>query len=121
MKEKQSKVNKSKKRWTRKRQATISLIAGIAQTIAGSTMTFATGEEAGEGFADTVSALDALKTGLFSIIAGVGIILIGKNIMELSTAFQQQDSASMNNAIKGLIAGGLMAAVGTIVTALGFA
>lgn len=98
-----------------------SLMGAMFLTMSGSIMTFAAGEGAGAGFDGTVNALNTLKTGLFAIIAGVGVILIGKNIMELSTAFQQQDSASMNNAIKGLIAGGLMAAVGTIVTALGFA
>lgn len=75
---------------------------------------------AGAGFSGATNALDTLKTGLFAIIAGVGVILIGKNIMEISTAFQQQDSASLNNGIKGLIAGILMAGVGGIVTALGF-
>ena len=54
------------------------------------------------------------------VIAGVGVIILGKNIMEAATAFQQQDSAGLNNAIKGIIAGGLMAAVGSIVTAMGF-
>ena len=72
------------------------------------------------GFSSVTNAIGVLKTGLFGVIAGVGVIILGKNIMEAATAFQQQDSAGLNNAIKGIIAGGLMAAVGSIVTAMGF-
>lgn len=82
-----------------------------------SRVTFAAGEG---GFDSATSALDTLKTGFFAIIAGIGVIMIGKNIMEISTAFQQQDITSLNNGIKGLVAGILMAGVGGIVSAMGF-
>lgn len=62
-----------------------------------------------------VSGISQLKTLFFSVIGGVGAIIAGKGIMETAQGYQQQDSSSMNAGIKSIVAGGLMAAVGTLV------
>lgn len=111
------KTQRTKRKNQKRRIGNILLLSMFLLTMTGYPV-YATG--AGGGFSGVTNALTVLKTGLFAIIAGVGVIILGKNIMEAATAFQQQDSAGLNNAIKGIIAGGLMAAVGTIVTAMGF-
>lgn len=62
-----------------------------------------------------VSGISQLKTLFFSVIGGVGAIIAAKGIMETAQGYQQQDSSSMNAGIKSIVAGGLMAAVGTLV------
>lgn len=64
--------------------------------------------------------LTNLKTLVISIIAAVGVIIIAKNVMEFAQAYQQQDSSTMNSAIKGIVAGVIMAGISTVLTFLGF-
>lgn len=63
--------------------------------------------------------LTNLKTLMIAIVTGIGGILIVKAIMEIAQAYSQQDSASMSNAIKQLIAGIIMAMVSTVLLILG--
>ena len=44
----------------------------------------------------------------------------GKNVMEFAQAYQQQDSSTMNSALKGIVAGVMMAGISTVLTFLGF-
>ena len=64
--------------------------------------------------------LENLKTLVIAIIGAVGIIILAKNVMEFAQAYQQQDSSTMNSALKGIVAGILMAGISTVLTFLGF-
>lgn len=64
--------------------------------------------------------LDSLKTLVISVIGAVGVIILAKNVMEFAQAYQQQDSSTMNSALKGIVAGIIMAGISTVLTFLGF-
>lgn len=64
--------------------------------------------------------LDNLKTLVIAIIGAVGVIILAKNVMEFAQAYQQQDSATMNSALKGIVAGVMMAGISTVLAFLGF-
>ena len=72
------------------------------------------------GTATVTQPLDNLKTLVIAIIGAVGIIILAKNVMEFAQAYQQQDSSSMNSALKGIVAGVMMAGISTVLTFLGF-
>ena len=59
------------------------------------------------------------QTLVISIIGAVGVIILAKNVMEFAQAYQQQDSSSMNSAIKGIVAGLIMAGISSVLTFLG--
>ena len=64
--------------------------------------------------------LDNLKTLVIAIIGAVGGIILAKNVMEFAQAYQQQDSSTMNSALKGIVAGVMMAGISSVLTFLGF-
>ena len=64
--------------------------------------------------------LDNLKTLVLAVIRAIGIIILAKNVMEFAQAYQAQDSATMNSALKGIVAGVIMAGIATVLTFLGF-
>lgn len=64
--------------------------------------------------------LNNLKTLIIAVIGAVGIIILAKNIMEFAQAYQQQDSSTMNSALKGIVAGVMMAGISSVLTFLGF-
>jgi len=64
--------------------------------------------------------LENLKTLVVAVIGAVGVIILAKNVMEFAQAYQQQDSSTMNSALKGVVAGILMAGISTVLTFLGF-
>lgn len=64
--------------------------------------------------------LDNLKTLVLAVIGAIGIIILAKNVMEFAQAYQAQDSATMNSALKGIVAGVIMAGIATVLTFLGF-
>ena len=72
------------------------------------------------GTAEITKPLDNLKTLVIAIIGAVGVIILAKNVMECAQAYQQQDSSTMNSALKGIVAGVLMAGISTVLTFLGF-
>ena len=72
------------------------------------------------GTSTVTQPLDNLKTLVIAIIGAVGIIILAKNVMEFAQAYQQQDSSSMNSALKGIVAGVMMAGISTVLTFLGF-
>ena len=64
--------------------------------------------------------LENLKTLVLAVIAAVGVIILAKNVMEVAQAYQQQDSATMNAALKGIVAGIMMAGISAVLAFLGF-
>ena len=64
--------------------------------------------------------LENLKTLVIAVIGAVGIIILAKNVMEFAQAYQQQDSSTMNSALKGIVAGVMMAGISAVLTFLGF-
>ena len=75
---------------------------------------------ASAGPASITQPLDNLKTIVISVIGAVGVIILAKNVMEFAQAYQQQDSSTMNSALKGVVAGIMMAGISTVLTFLGF-
>ena len=47
-------------------------------------------------------------------------VMLRTNVMEFAQAYQQQDSSTMNSALKGIVAGVMMAGISTGLTFLGF-
>ena len=78
------------------------------------------GSEPPVGTTAITQPLDNLKTLVTAIIGAVGIIILAKNVMEFAQAYQQQDSSTMNSALKGIVAGVMMAGISTVMTFLGF-
>lgn len=63
---------------------------------------------------DLSEPLDNLKTLVIAIIGAVGVIILAKNVMEFAQAYQQQDSSTMNSALKGIVAGIMMAGISSV-------
>ena len=64
--------------------------------------------------------LDSLKTLLLSVIGAVGVIILAENVMEFAQAYQHNDSATMNSALKGIAGGAMMAGITSVLGVLGF-
>lgn len=64
--------------------------------------------------------LDNLKTLVLAVIGAIGVIILAKNVMEFAQAYQQQDSSTMNSALKGIVAGVMMAGISSVLGILGF-
>ena len=58
----------------------------------------------GAGTSAITQPLDNLKTLVIAVIGAVGVIILAKNVMEFAQAYQQQDSSTMNSALKGIVA-----------------
>jgi hypothetical protein len=56
---------------------------------------------------------------VIAVIGAVGGIIFAKNVMEFAQAYQQ-DSSTMNSALKGIVAGVMMAGIFTVLSFLGF-
>ena len=93
--------------------ATIMTMASV------STKVYAAGGDGG-GTAAVTKPLDNLKTLIIAVIGAVGVIILAKNVMEFAQAYQQQDSSTMNSALKGIVAGVMMAGISSVLTFLGF-
>ena len=89
--------------------ATIMTMASV------STKVYAAGGDGG-GTAAVTKPLDNLKTLIIAVI----VIILAKNVMEFAQAYQQQDSSTMNSALKGIVAGVMMAGISSVLTFLGF-
>ena len=64
--------------------------------------------------------LDNLKTLVLAIIGAIGVIILAKNVMEFAQAYQHNDSATMNSALKGIAGGAMMAGITSVLGVLGF-
>lgn len=92
--------------------ATLGVITGVMLT---STTCFAA-----SGTSAVTQPLDNLKTLVIAVIGAVGVIILAKNVMEFAQAYQQQDSSTMNSALKGIVAGVMMAGISAVLSFLGF-
>jgi len=102
------------KKACRKKNVLSSLAGGMEGAFLMNITAYATGTTA------IIQPLENLKTLLIAIIGAVGVIILAKNIMEFAQAYQQQDSSTMNSALKGIVAGIMMAGISTVLTFLGF-
>lgn len=64
--------------------------------------------------------LDSLKSLVLAIIGAIGVIILAKNVMEFAQAYQAADSSTMNSALKGIVAGVMMAGISSVLGILGF-
>ena len=100
------------------------VVAGVAGAAMAVNMlpiqVFAAGTGTGTGTSAITQPLDNLKTLVIAVIGAVGVIILAKNVMEFAQAYQQQDSSTMNSALKGIVAGIMMAGISTVLTFLGF-
>ena len=95
----------------------------VVPAVTGSVMAFnlmTTTCFAASGTSAVTKPLDNLKTLVIAVIGAVGVIILAKNVMEFAQAYQQQDSSTMNSALKGIVAGIMMAGISTVLTFLGF-
>lgn len=69
---------------------------------------------------EPVVILKTVAAILMTVIALIGYIMIGKSLMEISTAIQQNDNAGLSSGLKGLAGGGFMAGVSTLMVLFGF-
>lgn len=73
------------------------------------------------GITEVDNILSVLKTLFLGIVGGIGFVILIKGIADMAQAYQQQDSHGMYDGAKGVVAGGIMVAIGTILTAFGIA
>lgn len=92
---------------------------GMAVYLAGNAVPMAV-LASGEGASAITQPLENLKSLVISVIGAVGVIILAKNVMEFAQAYQQQDSSTMNSALKGIVAGVMMAGISTVLSFLGF-
>ncbi len=111
--EKEKKKQEIKRGLSRGKKAITGFFAMVYLTLSAMPMTaFAAGS--------VTQPLDNLKTLVIAVIGAVGVIILAKNVMEFAQAYQQQDSSTMNSALKGIVAGVMMAGISTVLTFLGF-
>lgn len=68
---------------------------------------------------DLLAPLRKLIDLFMAAIALYGVFQIARNAMELNTAYKSSDDSGVSAALKGLIGGFLLAAIGTLLTYLG--
>lgn len=78
-----------------KRKFVPALSGAIMGVMLMSTTCFAAG-----GTSAVTQPLENLKTLVIAVIGAVGVIILAKNVMEFAQAYQQQDSSTMNSALK---------------------
>ena len=101
----------------KKAKKMINRISSITAGAAMATMLYTTNVYA-SGAEVVTAPLNNLKNLVIAIIGAVGVIILAKNVMEFAQSYQQ-DSSSMNSAIKGIVAGLIMAGISTVLTFLG--
>ncbi len=110
--------SKMKRGFKNMKKKLVSAVAG-AITMA-NMMTVTAFAAAPTGTNAVTQPLENLKTLVIAVIGAVGVIILAKNVMEFAQAYQQQDSSTMNSALKGIVAGVMMAGISTVLTFLGF-
>ena len=96
------------------------VLSAVAGSVTGAMLMTSTCFAAGTGTTAVTQPLENLKTLVIAVIGAVGVIILAKNVMEFAQAYQQQDSSTMNSALKGIVAGVMMAGISTVLTFLGF-
>ena len=97
-----------------KKHAAVAMAGAGMMLMNAHTYVYASGTDA------VTKPLTNLKTLVISVIGAVGVIILAKNVMEFAQAYQQQDSSTMNSALKGIVAGAMMAGISSVITFLGF-
>lgn len=82
---------------------------------------FADADATQTGTDSILQPVKILQTLFFGIIALVGLFLIGKGILELSTAIPQRDSTSIKEAALTIIGGILAAGISAALSFMGIA
>lgn len=101
-----------------KRKATglaIGLTLIPARVMAGSNQ----GNTASTGVDQIDTMLTTFKTLFTGTVAAIGYIILVKNIAETAKSYQDRDSQGMWEGFKGIIGGGIMAGVGTLLSLIG--
>ena len=96
------------------------MVPAVSGALMGAMLMSTTCFAAGTGTSAVTQPLENLKTLIIAVIGAVGVIILAKNVMEFAQAYQQQDSSTMNSALKGIVAGVMMAGISTVLTFLGF-
>lgn len=96
------------------------VVPAVSGAVTGVMLMTSTAFAAGTGTSAVTQPLDNLKTLVIAVIGAVGVIILAKNVMEFAQAYQQQDSSTMNSALKGIVAGVMMASISAVLTFLGF-
>ena len=96
------------------------MVSAVSGALMGVMLMSTTCFAAGTGTSAVTQPLENLKTLIIAVIGAVGVIILAKNVMEFAQAYQQQDSSTMNSALKGIVAGVMMAGISTVLTFLGF-
>lgn len=109
-----------KNRLEKVKKKIVSFIAGVtmATTLMSTQVLAASGSTASTS--TVTQPLESLKTLVIAVIGAVGVIILAKNVMEFAQAYQQQDSSTMNSALKGIVAGVMMAGISAVLSFLGF-
>lgn len=103
----------------KKKKVMIQIILTLSLVLMFTVTAFAT-TTGGNDISAIIEPLDLLKGLIISIVASVGVIILVKNILEFAVAFQQNDSHTMVTALKGIVAGLMMAGVSVVLAFLGF-
>lgn len=67
-----------------------------------------------------VSILNVVAAMFLTIVALIGYINVGKSLLELGSAIQNNDNSAITSSLKGLAGGGIMAGAGTLMVLFGF-
>lgn len=94
--------------------AALAAYAVLGQT----TIAYASNPQTGVTKVD--NGISKLITLMTTLVAAYGIILLIKNAVEFFSALQDRDSGTMKQAGLGMLSGFCIAAVGSIITFLGF-
>lgn len=102
----------------KKRKAAINLLFQAAMINLMSINVFASGVMATS--ADSIlQPVKLLQTLFFGLISIIGLIMVGKGILELTTAIPQRDGPSIKEAALQIAGGGIAAAISTVIAFLG--
>ena len=126
MKKLMSQVNEMGKKAKGMVKKAVACVSGLMySSLAMNVVAFAADDDDKKSSGGDVSAitkpLDNLKLLLIAVVGAIGVIILVKNVMEFAQAYQGQDSSGMSSALKGIVAGIMMAGISTVLGILGFA
>jgi len=103
------------------RNIVVGISSGVGAFFMGMPMVYAEeGEAASSDISTVTKPIESLKTLLVGIVGAIGVIILVKNIAEFAQAFQSQDTSTMHAALKGIVAGVIMAGISVVLGFLGF-
>lgn len=126
MKKLMNQVNEMGKKAKGMVKKAVACVSGLMySSLAVNVVAFAADDDDKKSSGGDVSAitkpLDNLKILLIAVVGAIGVIILVKNVMEFAQAYQGQDSSGMSSALKGIVAGLMMAGISTVLGILGFA